>query len=854
MRTPNKLFLYIALTLAVLLAPSLTCGTGGALSAQTVGEAFYIYRNDGQFNAFFRTEIDSMAYSCYDLDSLLHDDIVTQVIYTQDSIYQIPLKAIDSISFVQPETVYKADVTPITGDLLDYVVSVDDLTLTLSPQIPTSLLPAVGDKIVSVDLKEPFPYGFLGRVVSVNQTGGGYVVKCEFIGLEEAVDRLCMTTTTATTDAGQMVKSLAPRHVVRDYTFDIGEQQQSFDLSSVIHKKDVLSVTGKAAVTATVHPVVYVQATYVVNPQVGLYTKFHIVGNTSASLDLDVAGEVSRELWKKELFSKEKHLAYGFTLYAALGAKVEASGELAVGVTFGASGRQTLDIVYCPFRQEHNDVAFNNELLSAGADWHYLAARASLKACGYLELGVGYAHHYLAKVGGEFELGAKGEYESVLDLDLLERADEETAFYEAMNEHDKVDVNAYLGAYFVAALLSGADIERLKFSKGRDWNLTPEPIFQGRSLPLFGDIETHVSSSTSATAATQLSGDLLLPQTIGLRVVDEDGTTVDTYRRDATYWNRLLSDRELNHEFTNLQKGKKYKVYPLVTWFGHDIVATPSAELDMNFPVELSDFKVTKSQYKQGEFTNDGIRYDYRFDVSVKATLEADDLSEIADWGYVYRDPNGREKEISLAQFGTSYTDTRYAYFRNEAQSTCILYGYVRYVGNNEAVYGEPQEFELKHSETSCPDANHPHWIDLGLPSGTLWRCCNEGASTPEAYGDYYTFGQVSTAPTREQIKELVENCTYQWTTVNGVNGGKFTGPNGGSIFLPAAGSRWRGEFYIRGLLGPLLVLDSLRRDTAPTDWASTRASRTGTTAAATSSNPCAQCVRTESASFRERE
>ena len=163
-------------------------------------------------------------------------------------------------------------------------------------------------------------------------------------------------------------------------------------------------------------------------------------------------------------------------------------------------------------------------------------------------------------------------------------------------------------------------------------------------------------------------------------------------------------------------------------------------------------------------------------------------------------------------------------------------------------------ETETPVGYTECPDANHPHMIDLGLPSGTLWRCCNEGASTPEAYGDYYTFGQVSTAPTREQIKELVENCTYQWTTVNGVNGGKFTGPNGGSIFLPAAGSRWRGEFYIRGLLGPLLVLDSLRRDTAPTDWASTRASRTGTTAAATSSNPCAQCVRTESASFRERE
>lgn len=99
-------------------------------------------------------------------------------------------------------------------------------------------------------------------------------------------------------------------------------------------------------------------------------------------------------------------------------------------------------------------------------------------------------------------------------------------------------------------------------------------------------------------------------------------------------------------------------------------------------------------------------------------------------------------------------------------------------------------------SYSKCPDGNHPHMIDLGLPSGTKWACCNEGASTPEDYGGYYTFGQVSSAPTVDQIKELLDNCSYQWTTQNGVNGGRFTGPNGGSVFLPAAGYR-RGEWLL---------------------------------------------------------
>jgi len=91
-------------------------------------------------------------------------------------------------------------------------------------------------------------------------------------------------------------------------------------------------------------------------------------------------------------------------------------------------------------------------------------------------------------------------------------------------------------------------------------------------------------------------------------------------------------------------------------------------------------------------------------------------------------------------------------------------------------------------SYKSCPDNKHPHWIDLGLPSGTLWRCCNEGASSPEAFGGYYEFGDVATAPSVDQVKELYSNTTRVWTTRNGVKGLKLTGSNGGSIFLPAAG------------------------------------------------------------------
>ena len=114
--------------------------------------------------------------------------------------------------------------------------------------------------------------------------------------------------------------------------------------------------------------------------------------------------------------------------------------------------------------------------------------------------------------------------------------------------------------------------------------------------------------------------------------------------------------------------------------------------------------------------------------------------------------------------------------------------------------------------------------IDLGLSSGTLWADRNVGADKPEDYGDYFRFGEITPftedspeyeydgsmesiagtehdaatfhfgynchTPTFDQINELFDECEWKWTLFNGVNGFRVTGPNGNSIFLPAAGYR----------------------------------------------------------------
>lgn len=120
--------------------------------------------------------------------------------------------------------------------------------------------------------------------------------------------------------------------------------------------------------------------------------------------------------------------------------------------------------------------------------------------------------------------------------------------------------------------------------------------------------------------------------------------------------------------------------------------------------------------------------------------------------------------------------------------------------------------------------------VDLELPSGTIWASCNVGATVPEEVGGYFSWGEtveksdytgnsyqyyqngsyvnigsdisgteydVATAlwgdgwcmPTKDQFNELIENCRFESTTINGMRGVKFISKiNGNSIFLPCSG------------------------------------------------------------------
>ena len=172
------------------------------------------------------------------------------------------------------------------------------------------------------------------------------------------------------------------------------------------------------------------------------------------------------------------------------------------------------------------------------------------------------------------------------------------------------------------------------------------------------------------------------------------------------------------------------------------------------------------------------------------------------------------------------------------------------------ALSAEAGTAETPAEPAEAPAAAPAHtWVDLGL--SVMWATCNLGATTPEAYGHYFAWGETQTPadyqwasyvhgaapdkltkycndpavglgaytdrkkvlepaddaatthwgkawrmPTHKEMEELCSKCTWTWTSENGVNGYKVEAKNGNSIFLPAAGSFGGTQVHFEGAAG----------------------------------------------------
>ena len=94
---------------------------------------------------------------------------------------------------------------------------------------------------------------------------------------------------------------------------------------------------------------------------------------------------------------------------------------------------------------------------------------------------------------------------------------------------------------------------------------------------------------------------------------------------------------------------------------------------------------------------------------------------------------------------GTDNEGDRYFSYINAETIERASIGISYYPDSKVIVYQSIGSNGTEKTYLNCPDTNHPHLIDLGLPSGTKWACCNVDASKPEEYGGYYACGETQT-------------------------------------------------------------------------------------------------------------
>ena len=852
-------------------------------SAQTIGEAFYIYRNDGDFNAFFREEVDSIVYSNYDNDSIWYDDVVTQVVYTPDSIYRIPLAAIDSVGFVQPEIILQPNVRQMEKEgLMDYLQAVDGMSLLFKTSIPHDMQPEVGEVLMYTQFDSPLlREGFVGKVLTTQMTDNAFVVSCDSIyDLFEVFEQLISIE--KLTDKSRNARKEAKGE------WKSGQNEVEFDLGFT-HKmsdKESVSLSG------------FVDGTYVATVIYNMTNEDQYI-NLRVDHDWNYGAKMN---FKYEIGSFGPLIGPVISLPAIRFPAMAPFFRFQVsGVPF-VKGEGNIELDFSLKSPDHSYVLqaiYNNGHFSG---WNHEkpvkentspnfetafslngSVQAGIKVDLWLGLDVsikGFAKDFLKLgTGLDFYIGPQisGDFS-------MKMGTENPINYYSIYKDSKIGIDWLHVDYefFGEASLAGHKFPKAIFCEG---SLQSPLNHEWYVLPEFSELSVlKDATNRQATIITTPSRDILFPLEVGMGLYDETGRLLDSKYETGKY-KRENEGFEIRQSFSSLEENEKYTAKPMFKLFDNQIPAEPSEsfKLDM-IPVKITNFQQTDSHYTHNGYNHNNQTYDYEFKTSV--TVELEDSKNIADWGYAYKDPSDNVSYVSLGGKDSQYTD-EITFYSNKSISSMTLYGYVKYKGDGANYNGEATEKYVKHAFLSCPDNNHPHLIDLGLPSGTKWACCNIEADTPEGKGGYYAWGETSEKtvyndityqyctgedtdgdgfydspyqsyvygvwqnlgkyiddsnynmapegdmmfsnnyyfggmgldeapitppyysicgthydvatmrwgvvwqmPTDKQCSEMINYCTHTWTTEKGITGQRFTGKNGGTIFLPAAGRR----------------------------------------------------------------
>lgn len=780
------------------------------VNEQSMGQrAVYVHRNDGEMTAVMTSTIKSMQCSKIDLDGMTHEDFVVQEIQTTDSLYRIPLEAIDSIYFQTPSNILKNGVVEITSSLMDYLVKVEELNLYLRNNIPGSILPKIGDKLVTPVMSEILPNGFIGEVESVAEEGEFIIVRCNHLDVPDVYDRFYYVVEGYCPDERENVPSTKSVHngvvhleeIAFEETIDIGVDWSETENS----KFGVGTSVGYGFTTTPTLRYIYAcdNGDWLMNLRIDFEHECSVNGSLYGGFkydnDIKLAGiDIPLEV------------APFIKVYAKAGPRVAIDGSLAFEFertetytsrfNYSLSSNSNVKRGLPQFGNIRHVDSQGTTLIASGNISFYVGA--------YLEVGVGLLKEDMAKVYGRADAGLELSLEADLGKSI-DNAPVSTDLYDNCGELAELNLN------FCYGVSAGASASIGDLGIGVSYgDMLKIQLFNWGLFPEFSNT-SYLKENDGKYLYTEIGKNLMAAVPVGFKVFDEDGELLHTIYSDTYYKSGNFENYRLPYSYNRFNKHAY--AYPVFKLFDqYEILASPRVDV-IN--------KLTPST--DG---NNFIGADMSVDLhgSLKADSDDADFSSLNGLATGFLFGNSVELE-SLGNRINADADDKGMFSSNvEGLEYSTTYYYCAFLDNGEETYyGDTKSF----TTPDCP----PEAVDLGL--SVLWAKLNIGSSSEGNPGGLYGWADptgsetsvdviasdgntwisnlygganpptnicgstldIATAqlggswrlPTQDEIVELIDNCQTEWTSVDGYEGMRFTGPNGNSIFLPAGGNRF---------------------------------------------------------------
>lgn len=600
-----------------------------SLTMWAQSDALYIYRNDGQFNAFSDVDIDSITYSRFDADSLYHTNWQMQVVHTVDSIYRIPLEVIDSVAFKPLEPILNSEVFPMTAEHAPYILSADTLTFTMSLTTPKELRPRKGNIVAASYDCEAFPNGIIAKVVSVEETNTGYVYLCEPASLDDVYDQIIYHGVVGVSGQETRVSGKVGK-ILWNETFN-----KKFSYSGTTTN---FSVQDVAAFEITLQKTLG-------NP---MYSKIIVANNIKMNIDFCAESEASIVPNPVQLGSTVtcgRIAVPNFPL-------IWFSPQLKLFGYFEEHGSVKLNLAGYMSRRDKVEMTYTNEQWSfeytptveSGVDV------ASLSMDGTAEIGLQPEIRLALNgsptcIGLSFRHGLKQSCN--LKFDALD--------YMASGTYDAIKNSTFQTSVTrSASLFAQSGLLEKNAARGEFSLMNIEtPLKTHYLLPLFSSTQKISINGNNHTMGVNVDRDLLFPVQIGMAIYDKSDNLKECKYNSVEYqYRNEWPFNYLSETFEGIETGTAYTCYPMVKILGHDLRATPKVGLGTGNIVSFE--KTDAPRYLT---SSEGEKY---VSFSFKAQVNVGLPENVTEWGFLIRTLEDDEKDYGWMWKASNLTETTF--------------------------------------------------------------------------------------------------------------------------------------------------------------------------------------------------